>query len=569
MRGMGRSVKCYFWRKKLKSSNYELADLEKYKRKCSNINFWHAPLKEIPLPNVQAEAEKVQAVQKKNEAEIALALARKEAAQQEAQLQEQQAAQQAARMQVEAAQQEVAQQEAAQREAAQREAVQREAAQREAAQREAAQREAAQREAAQRESLRQIAQTEAARQEAARQMAEAARLEAVRAEETARLTQTRLDEEKANALRIAEEERSKSEQFENARLQAMENARLLETEHGVSVESEPEQENEPEDEPDVFTDLDAFRPIQEPKLNAPVGEEELGDLIPVERKSPLNLNPKRPTIRKPTGTPSHGDRFFNPTSSHIPGTIRAAPKSGQQSSRRRTSNNFPFTSSNIRPSPRRGTPQPEVPPDVPSTPQPQQPRPRGTTPRGTTPTPPQQPRGTTPRPRGTTPRGTTPAGPPPRGTTPTGPPPTRPTPRPRTRNTSGPRPQPQTPPAEPPPQRPKSYAQRARDYFNRKSNKNSNKTENESKKNSYKTEDESEPVYESPLTLEKRKEYLDLLGLDESATPDQIRKRYFRLSIQLHPDKNPGRDTTEQFQNLKHAYNKLYINGGRRTRKFK
>jgi|GEM_PF-4672515 len=48
-----------------------------------------------------------------------------------------------------------------------------------------------------------------------------------------------------------------------------------------------------------------------------------------------------------------------------------------------------------------------------------------------------------------------------------------------------------------------------------------------------------------------------LLGLTESATVEEIRSAYKKKALRLHPDKNPGNDTTKKFQDLCEAYDRI------------
>lgn len=48
--------------------------------------------------------------------------------------------------------------------------------------------------------------------------------------------------------------------------------------------------------------------------------------------------------------------------------------------------------------------------------------------------------------------------------------------------------------------------------------------------------------------------YYTTLGLAPAASADQIRQAYRDLAMRLHPDRNPGRDTTQAFQTLQAAY---------------
>ncbi|CAC5362226.1 unnamed protein product [Mytilus coruscus] len=55
-----------------------------------------------------------------------------------------------------------------------------------------------------------------------------------------------------------------------------------------------------------------------------------------------------------------------------------------------------------------------------------------------------------------------------------------------------------------------------------------------------------------------RKKYLAVLGLQNDATNDEIKKRYKKLALQHHPDKNPDdAGATETFQRLSQAYFQL------------
>ena len=52
-------------------------------------------------------------------------------------------------------------------------------------------------------------------------------------------------------------------------------------------------------------------------------------------------------------------------------------------------------------------------------------------------------------------------------------------------------------------------------------------------------------------------DYYSVLGLSSSATETDIKKAYRTLSMKYHPDRNPNKDTTEQFKEIKLAYDIL------------
>ena len=54
------------------------------------------------------------------------------------------------------------------------------------------------------------------------------------------------------------------------------------------------------------------------------------------------------------------------------------------------------------------------------------------------------------------------------------------------------------------------------------------------------------------------KDYYKILGVDKSATQDEIKKAYRQLALQYHPDRNPGdSECEEKFKEASEAYEVL------------
>ncbi|MGX7582548.1 DnaJ C-terminal domain-containing protein [Candidatus Vidania fulgoroideorum] len=52
--------------------------------------------------------------------------------------------------------------------------------------------------------------------------------------------------------------------------------------------------------------------------------------------------------------------------------------------------------------------------------------------------------------------------------------------------------------------------------------------------------------------------YYEILGINENASEEEIKKAYRRLAMKYHPDKNPGdKNAEEKFKEIKNAYEKL------------
>ncbi|MCI0531846.1 MAG: DnaJ domain-containing protein, partial [candidate division Zixibacteria bacterium] len=55
-----------------------------------------------------------------------------------------------------------------------------------------------------------------------------------------------------------------------------------------------------------------------------------------------------------------------------------------------------------------------------------------------------------------------------------------------------------------------------------------------------------------------KRDYYEILGVDRSATEDDVKKAYRKLAVQYHPDKNPGNKSAEEkFKEISEAYEVL------------
>ena len=60
------------------------------------------------------------------------------------------------------------------------------------------------------------------------------------------------------------------------------------------------------------------------------------------------------------------------------------------------------------------------------------------------------------------------------------------------------------------------------------------------------------------MSMDQKRDYYEVLGVDRNATPEQIKKAYRKKAIEFHPDRNPGnKEAEEKFKEAAEAYDVL------------
>lgn len=93
--------------------------------------------------------------------------------------------------------------------------------------------------------------------------------------------------------------------------------------------------------------------------------------------------------------------------------------------------------------------------------------------------------------------------------------------------------------------------QKKRKHKRYQSKESSSKSSSKSSSNSEENSQRQRPSRSRPQTP------YEILGISSNATTQEIRRAYKLRALSLHPDKNPGRDTTKLFQQLVAAYESL------------
>jgi len=74
---------------------------------------------------------------------------------------------------------------------------------------------------------------------------------------------------------------------------------------------------------------------------------------------------------------------------------------------------------------------------------------------------------------------------------------------------------------------------------------------------SYKSRYNFKFLHGRTFSSQSRARNLEILGLGENASPQQVKSAYLRLSKEFHPDVNQSASATEEFQRIKSAFDQL------------